>query len=133
MRAVRHFIGGTWADAASGRTYDNRSPWSGEVIGPVAAGDDEDARRAIDAAHTAFSRWSQAAPALRQTIFLRAADILAGRRASILEALAQETGCGSQFGAMQVDFTVSLLRQAAQLAYRPVGELLASDISGTQA
>jgi acyl-CoA reductase-like NAD-dependent aldehyde dehydrogenase len=133
MEAVRHFIGGTWADAASGRTYDNRSPWSGKVIGAVAAGDDEDAGRAIEAAHTAFGQWSQAAPARRQTVFLRAADVLEGRRRSVQEALALETGCGSQFGEIQVDFAVSLLRQAAQLPYRPIGELLASDVPGTQA
>ncbi|MEU4690894.1 aldehyde dehydrogenase family protein [Actinoplanes sp. NPDC023714] len=133
MDEVRHFIGGTWADAASGRTYDNRSPWSGAVIGAVAAGDDEDARRAIDAAHRAFGEWSRAAPARRQTVFLRAADILEGRRAAVREALARETGCGAVFGEIQVDFAVSLLRQAAQLAYQPVGQLLASDVPGTQA
>ncbi|BCB75336.1 aldehyde dehydrogenase family protein [Phytohabitans flavus] len=133
MDAVRHFIGGDWAEAVSGRTYDNRSPWSGAVIGPVAAGDDEDARRAIEHAHTAFSGWSQAAPGRRQTVFLRAADILEGRRPSVLRALALETGCGAPFGEIQVDFAVSLLRQAAQLAYRPIGELLPSDIPGTQA
>jgi len=76
MRAVRHFIGGDWADAASGRTHDNRSPWSGAVIGPVAAGDDEDARRAIDNAHATFAEWAEAGPGRRQAVFLRAADIL---------------------------------------------------------
>jgi acyl-CoA reductase-like NAD-dependent aldehyde dehydrogenase len=133
MRAVLHSIDGAWSKAASGRTYENRSPWSGEVIGPVAAGDDEDTRRAIEAAHRAFAPWSQAPPAQRQTILLRAADILAAQRDDVLESLALETGCGSQLGGIQVDFVVSLLRQAAQLAYRPVGELLVSDLPGTQA
>jgi acyl-CoA reductase-like NAD-dependent aldehyde dehydrogenase len=133
MESVRHFIGGAWVDAVSGRTYDNRSPWSGAVIGQVAAGDDEDARRAIEVAHTAFGEWSQAAPAQRQTVFLRAADILQSRRSSVLQALAVETGCGAPFAQIQVDFAVSLLRQAAQLAYRPIGELLPSDLPGTQA
>lgn len=133
MEAVRHFIGGAWADAVSGRTYDNRSPWSGAVIGPVAAGDDEDARRAVEAAQAAFGEWSRAAPARRQAIFLRAADILESRRSSVLRALAVETGCGAPFGRIQVEFTASLLRQAAQLAYRPIGELLPSDVPGTRA
>jgi acyl-CoA reductase-like NAD-dependent aldehyde dehydrogenase len=133
MRPVLHSIGGAWSKAASGRTYENRSPWSGEVIGSVAAGDDEDTRRAIEAAHRAFAQWSQAPPAQRQTILLRAADILAAHRDDVLDALALETGCGSQLGGIQVDFAVSLLRQAAQLAYRPVGELLVSDLPGTQA
>lgn len=130
---VRHFIGGAWTDALSGRTYDNRSPWSGEVLSPVAAGDGEDARRAIEEAHAAFPGWAQVGPAQRQAIFLRAADILEGRRGPVMEALALETGCGAHFGNVQVDFATNLLRQAAQLAYRPIGELLPSDVTGTQA
>ncbi|WP_214105375.1 aldehyde dehydrogenase family protein [Acrocarpospora catenulata] len=130
---VGHFVGGDWAPAGSGRWYPNRSPWSGEVLGEIAAGDGEDAHRAIEAAHAAFGGWAGEAPWRRQQIFLRAADLLEGRRAEILDALAVETGCGRHFGSVQVDFALKLLRQAATLAYRPAGELLPSDVEGTQA
>ncbi|MGW0594774.1 aldehyde dehydrogenase family protein [Streptosporangium sp. NPDC002607] len=130
---VEHFVGGDWAPAGSGRWYPNRSPWSGEVLGEIAAGDGEDAHRAIEAASAAFGGWAGESPWRRQQIFLRAADLLEERRAEILDALAVETGCGCHFGGVQVDFALKLLRQAAQLAYRPTGELLPSDIEGTQA
>ncbi|MDF5756893.1 aldehyde dehydrogenase family protein [Spongiactinospora sp. TRM90649] len=132
-RLSGHFIGGEWVPGGNGRSYPNRSPWSGEVLGEVAAGDAEDAERAIAAAHEAFGGWARALPAERQMIFLRAADVVEGRRDEILAALAAETGCGRHFGAVQVGFTLNLLRQAAQLAYRPAGELLPSDIEGTRA
>ncbi len=32
---VGHFIGGDWVDSASGRSYLNRSPWSGETLSEV--------------------------------------------------------------------------------------------------
>ncbi|MEU4577777.1 aldehyde dehydrogenase family protein [Nonomuraea sp. NPDC023979] len=128
-----HFIDGEWAAARSGRSYPNRSPWTGEVLGAVAAGDADDADRAVDAAHRAFPGWSRLPPAERQQIFLRAADLLLARRAEVAAALAAETGCGRHFGDVQIDFSVRLLRQAAQLAYRPTGELLPSDLPGTQA
>ncbi|MEV0390147.1 aldehyde dehydrogenase family protein [Nonomuraea sp. NPDC050643] len=132
-RDVRHFIGGDWVEAGSGRTYPNRSPWSGEVLGEVAAGDAEDAERAVAAAHEAFGRWARTLPWERQRIFLRAADLLEARHDEVLRALALETGCGRHFGGVQMDFALKLLRQAAQLAYRPDGELLPSDVEGTRA
>lgn len=132
-RTVAHFIGGSWVEAESGRSYPNHSPWTGEVLGEVAAGDGEDARRAIDAAQAAFPGWAAALPAERQQVFLRAADIIDRRRDEILHALAMETGCGVHFGGVQVRFAASLLRQAAGLGYQPNGELLPSDVRGTRA
>ncbi|RBQ15982.1 aldehyde dehydrogenase [Spongiactinospora rosea] len=128
-----HFIGGEWTPAGSGRHYPNRSPWSGAVLGEVAAGDGDDATLAVAAAHRAFPGWSRALPATRQRVFLRAADLLESRRAEVLADLAAETGCGRHFGDVQTDFAARLLRQAAQLTYRPIGEVLPSDIAGTQA
>jgi acyl-CoA reductase-like NAD-dependent aldehyde dehydrogenase len=130
---VNHFIGGAWVEAAVGRTYPNHSPWSGEVLGEVAAGDDGDARLAIEAAQAAFPAWAATLPGQRQLIFLRAADMLESRRAEVLEALAAETGCGRYFGEVQVDFATSLLRQAAQLGYQPNGHMMPSDVEGTRA
>ncbi|MEV4836968.1 aldehyde dehydrogenase family protein [Nonomuraea sp. NPDC049486] len=128
-----HFIAGTWTPATTGRTYPNRSPWSGHILGHAAAGDAEDTERAITAAHHAFPTWSRTRPAERQRVFLNAADLLEQRATHVLAALAAETGCGHHFGTVQLDFAVKLLRQAANLAYRPAGELLPSDTDGTQA
>ncbi|NKZ02815.1 aldehyde dehydrogenase family protein [Actinomadura latina] len=130
---VGHFIGGDWADSASGRSYPNLSPWSGEKLGEVAAGDIEDADRAVATAHAAFDGWARTLPHRRQLVFLRAADILERRGDEVLAALAAETGCGRTFGGVQLGFAIKLLRQAAQLAYRPAGELLPSDVEGTTA
>jgi acyl-CoA reductase-like NAD-dependent aldehyde dehydrogenase len=130
---VGHFIGGDWVDSASGRSYLNLSPWSGEALSEVAAGDIEDADRAVAAAHAAFDGWARALPHERQLVFLRAAGILERRGDEVLAALAAETGCGATFGGVQLGFAVKLLRQAAQLAYRPAGELLPSDVEGSTA
>ncbi|MCK2218394.1 aldehyde dehydrogenase family protein [Actinomadura sp. ATCC 31491] len=130
---IGHFIGGAWAGAGSGRTYPDRSPWSGEVLAEVAAGDADDAERAITAAHAAFPGWSALPPARRQQVFLRAADLLSARHDEVLDALAAETGCGRHFGEVQLGFAVKLLRQAAQLPYQPTGSLLPSDVAGTHA
>ncbi|MEV6300137.1 aldehyde dehydrogenase family protein [Actinoplanes sp. NPDC051861] len=133
IRAVRHHVGGVWADGANGRTYDKRDPWTGEIFARVAAGDADDAQAAIGAAQAAFPDWSETPPAQRQGLMLRAAEILARRRDEVRGMLAAETGCGVVFATIQLDFCVNMLRQAAGLAYAPAGQILPSDLAGTRA
>ena len=130
----RHFIGGDWTGTSGGATYEDRDPWSGEVLAQVAAGTREDARRAIEAAAAAFPAWSQAPPAERQRVLLAAADILDRRADEVAGLLARETGCCIYgFGMFQLGFVPGLLRQAAALAYSPIGQILPSDLPGTMA
>jgi acyl-CoA reductase-like NAD-dependent aldehyde dehydrogenase len=130
IREARHFIGGEWTDSESGSTYEDRDPFTGEVVANVPAGNRADAERAIEAAAEAFPAWAQTPPAVRQQLFLRAADILESRRDEIVELLARETGCSFGFGMFQMGFTPGLLRQAAGAAYSPVGEVIPSDMPG---
>src|ERR671918_289299 len=130
----RHFIGGDWTQASGGATFDDLDPYSGELVAQVAAGTREDARRAVEAAQAAFPTWSQTSPAERQRIFLAAADILERRADEVVGLLARETGCCIYgFGMFQLGFVPGLLRQAAALAYAPIGQVLPSDLPGAMA
>jgi acyl-CoA reductase-like NAD-dependent aldehyde dehydrogenase len=131
QQSYRQFIGGDWVDAASGGTFDDHSPFSGEVLAKVAAGTRDDARHAIDAAAEAFLTWSQTPPVARQQVFLKAADILERRRDEVVGLLARETGCGFGLGMFQMGFVPGLFRQAAGLAYAPTGQVIPSDNPGT--
>ncbi|HET8607594.1 MAG TPA: aldehyde dehydrogenase family protein, partial [Gaiellaceae bacterium] len=124
----RHFVGGEWRDAAGGRTFEDRDPFTGEVVAEVAAGGREDAERAIEAAAEAFPGWSASPPAERQRIFLKAADLLEARADEVVSLLARESGAGLGFGLFQIGFVPNLLRQAAALAYQPIGTVIPSDI-----
>jgi acyl-CoA reductase-like NAD-dependent aldehyde dehydrogenase len=130
---VRLFIDGRWRDSVSGGEFANHDPWTGAVLTTVAAGTAEDARLAITAAHGAREQWAELAPTARQLIFLRAADALDRRRDEIVSLLTAETGCGQHFAGVQTTFSASLLRQAAGLAFAPTGQLMPSDVSGTNA
>ncbi|MEH0577980.1 aldehyde dehydrogenase family protein [Streptomyces sp. B21-108] len=130
---VRHYIAGEWTEPLGGGTYPDHDPWTGTVLATVAAGDAEDTSRAVDAAQTAFAGWADAPPAKRQLILLRASDILDRRREEVIRLLTSETGCGRHYATVQIDFSVSLLRQAAGLPYAAVGQVLPSDIPGTRA
>ena len=67
---------------------------------------------------------------MRQGIFLRAADILERRQDEVVSLLARETGASFGFGMFQMHFVPGLFRQAAALAYAPIGEVLPSDMPG---
>jgi acyl-CoA reductase-like NAD-dependent aldehyde dehydrogenase len=123
----RHFIGGEWLDSESGATFPSLDPFTGEAVAQVAAGTREDAARAVDSAAAAFPEWSQTRPAVRQRIFLEAADVLESREDEVVSLLARETGSTLGFGMFQLHFVPGLLRQAAALAYAPLGEIIPSD------
>jgi acyl-CoA reductase-like NAD-dependent aldehyde dehydrogenase len=128
VRDCRQFIGGEWVDAAEGATFDDLDPFTGDVVARVPAGKREDAKRAIESAAEAFPEWSQTLPAVRQQVFLRAADILESRRDEVVSWLARETGCTFGFGMFQMSFVPGLFRQAAALPYAPMGEIIPSDV-----
>ena len=126
-KECRLFIGGEWRDGAGGSTFDDLDPFTGQVIATVSSGGAADARGAIDAAAVAFEGWSQTPPAERQRVFLKAADVLEARADEVGSWLTRETGCTFGFAMFQLHFVPGLFRQAAALAYAPLGEIIPSD------
>ena len=124
---VKQFIGGQWLEAADGKTFEDKDPFTGETVATVPAGGAEDARRAVAAAAAAFPTWSATTPEARQSVFLKAADILESRRDEVVSMLARETGCTFGFGMFQMHFVPGLFRQAAAAPYQPIGQILPSD------
>jgi acyl-CoA reductase-like NAD-dependent aldehyde dehydrogenase len=120
-------IGGQWTEAEGGNTFDDTDPFSGEVVATVPAGTRADAKRAIEAAAEAFPAWSQTPPAERQRVFLKAAHLLEARAEEVGSWLTRETGCTFGFAMFQLHFVPGLFRQAAALAYAPMGEIIPSD------
>src|SRR5262245_22095176 len=74
----RMLIDGKWVEAASGKTFETLDPATGSVLARVAEGDAEDIDRAARAARRAFDSgpWPRMAPAARQKILLKLADLI---------------------------------------------------------
>ena len=71
------FIGGQWADAAAGKTFETPNPATGETLAWVAEGDAEDINRAVRAARAAFDGpWSRMTPSERGRIIWRIGDLI---------------------------------------------------------
>jgi acyl-CoA reductase-like NAD-dependent aldehyde dehydrogenase len=119
--------------ATAQETFQDLDPFTGDVVAEVPAGGADEARGAVEAAAAAFPAWAESLPAQRQAIFLKAADVLESRRDEVVDLLARETGSTFGFAMFQMHFVPGLLRQAAALAYAPVGTVIPSDNPGTLA
>jgi aldehyde dehydrogenase (NAD+) len=129
-KEYKMYINGEWVDALDGEVYDDLNPYTNEVFARVSSGKRADAKRAIDAAVAAFPGWSRTLPAQRQALFLKAANILEGRRDEIAKIIAEETGGCFGFAMFQCHFTPGLLRQAAAQVHQVNGELIPADLPG---
>jgi acyl-CoA reductase-like NAD-dependent aldehyde dehydrogenase len=78
VQTCQLLIGGRWVDAASGKTFEDLNPATGEVLAQVAEADAEDVRRAVAEARVAFDEgpWSRMPAAERGRILVRIADLL---------------------------------------------------------
>ena len=78
IRQTECFIGGQWAPAKSGKTFDAINPATEEVICQVAEGDAADVDKAVEAARDAFDRgpWPKLDARDRGRLLHRLADLI---------------------------------------------------------
>ncbi len=126
-------MGGDWTVGVSGRSFENRHPYTGEVVGSAVAASVEDARAAVDAAAEAFPAWSATPPARRRELLAKAAELLSERGGEIAGVMTEETGSTFGWGMFNVSLATGMLREAAAQAYALVGEVIPSDVPGKTA
>jgi acyl-CoA reductase-like NAD-dependent aldehyde dehydrogenase len=89
---AKMFIAGESLDAASGQTYEVRNPANGELVDTVPKGNENDVRRAVDAAEAAFEEWSHAPAEERAKMLFKAAELVDAERKTLAELLCREQG-----------------------------------------
>lgn len=80
MRAIRHFIDGRHADAASGQSFEKIDPATNKPCALVPDGDERDVKAAVAAARRASRGWSRTPTAERARLLLAIADRIDARR-----------------------------------------------------
>jgi len=88
----QNFIGGEWADAASGETFDSTSPADGEQLGTFPRSGGEDVDRAVAAAKAAYEEWRLVPAPKRGELLFRFAQLLAEHKAELTELMTHEMG-----------------------------------------
>ncbi|HEY7455072.1 MAG TPA: aldehyde dehydrogenase family protein [Thermoleophilaceae bacterium] len=127
---TRLFIGGEWVEAESGEVAEADSPATGESLGPVAQGDRDDARRAIDAARGAFPGWAAASAFERADALRRVADVCESRRDELARVCTLDQGKPIAESYDEVDELVAMWRGAAEDGIRIEGSIPPSSARG---
>ena len=89
---LKMFVGGRWQDSVSGKTFAAVSPATGETIAQIPEGTREDARRAVEAAHTAGPAMGGLGFFERAAILHRIADVMEHRRDELARWLTLDQG-----------------------------------------
>lgn len=118
-----NYIAGRWQPAASGQTFERRSPAdSRDLIGSFPVSGPEDARAATAALRAAAPAWAKSMPEQRMQILERAADLLQGRREDLARELTREEGKTLAEATNEVTRTIANFRLYAGDALRLRGE-----------
>jgi alpha-ketoglutaric semialdehyde dehydrogenase len=91
-KTFKNFIGGEWVDAASGETFETRSPATGDVLGTFPASGAEDVDRAVQAAKRAYEDWRLYPAPKRGELLFRFAQVLEREKAALTDLMTREMG-----------------------------------------
>ncbi|MEV4152942.1 aldehyde dehydrogenase [Nocardia salmonicida] len=119
--AAHFFIGGKWVAAASGATFDVVSPFSGGLVGTVAAASKSDIDASVAAAREAFDDgpWPRMTLSERADVVRRFRENLAADAAQIAETVTAEMGVPiTQTTSSQAGAALALLDTNLELAQR---------------
>jgi acyl-CoA reductase-like NAD-dependent aldehyde dehydrogenase len=121
----RLLIGGEWVE--TGDWLEVRSPYSGEVVGRVAKGGADEARRAVDAAERAMR---DPLPAhKRAEVLVRVAGALGRRHDEVARLISDEAGKPMKAARLEAKRAMSTYTFAAVEARKLAGEMVPMDAS----
>jgi 1-pyrroline dehydrogenase len=122
------FIGGGWADAASGETMDVINPATGETIGEVPRCGAEDVDRAVAAAKKALPDWLDKTPKDRSELLHKLADVIDANAEELAQLESLNVGKPLMASRDEMPFSADNLRffagAARQLEGKSAGEYI---------
>lgn len=127
---LQNWIGGEWADASGGETFEVFNPIDDSVYCRAAKGTGDDLRRAVASARSTFGSYRETMPKERELWLLRAAEGIEKRRQEILDCLIDEIGSPVSKAIFEYEKSLTMLRAAAGLCRNMRGETIPSDAPG---
>ncbi|MGB2952482.1 MAG: aldehyde dehydrogenase family protein [Gaiellaceae bacterium] len=91
-KTFQNYIGGEWADAASGETFESTSPATGERIGTFPRSGAEDVDRAVAAAKAAYEEWRLVPAPKRGEVLFRFGQLLIEEKDDLAGLMTREMG-----------------------------------------
>ena len=130
-KTLQHFIGGEWADAAAGGTFEVLNPLDDSHYAHAALGSTQDVQNAVSAAKAAFYSFKETTPTERERWLLRIAEIMEARQKDLVDCLIDEIGSPVQKAMFEFTKGLTMIRAAAGMCRNVRGETIPSDRPGT--
>lgn len=127
-----NFINGEWIAADEHRTYPVEDPATGQNIGSIAWSGAGETRRAIDAAHAAFTDWSMTTAAERADVLQKMARTIRENLDELAALLTLEQGKPLAESRAEMKLGADYVQWFAEEARRINGEIIPSPWKGRQ-
>ncbi|SDD01821.1 succinate-semialdehyde dehydrogenase / glutarate-semialdehyde dehydrogenase [Variovorax sp. CF079] len=124
-----NFIAGEWR-AATGRTLDVTDPATGGRIAQVPDSGADEARAAVDAAHSAFTAWRKLPAKQRSQIIKRWNDLVMANQDDLGRLVSREQGKPLAEGKGEIAYAASYIEWFAEEAVRANGDVIPAPLPG---
>jgi aldehyde dehydrogenase (NAD+) len=92
-KVYKNFINGEWVDSVTRKTFENRNPAdTRELLGLFQASNEDDVKKAINAAKDAYKKWRLVPAPKRGEMLFKVAEILVKRKEDFARQMTQEMG-----------------------------------------
>ena len=125
----RHYINGEWTETGDGK-IEVMNPATGEVVGSVPNGGEEEATAAIEAAAAAFPEWSKTTAYHRAELLMKWHDLLLEHKEEIGEILTKEMGKPLAEAIGEIEYSASFVSWFAEEGKRMYGRTIPASKEG---
>lgn len=127
------YINGEWVSSQSGETTEVENPATEEIIATIECGNDDDAKRAVDAAERGGEIWQKEySPRDRGEILRKAFDLLIERQDYFAHIITLEHGKPLNSSVSEVRYSAEFFRWFSEEGVRNKGEYYDSPSTGAQ-
>ena len=132
LTSTQLYIGGKFADARDGGTFDVIDPATERSLGAVANGTVEDAEAAVEAAAAALPAWAALAPRARGEILRRAFELIVTQQEPLARLITKENGKALADARAEMAYAAEFFRWYSEEAVRNIGQLSRAPSSGAR-
>ncbi len=125
----RHYIDGEWTTTGDGK-IDVMNPATGEIVGSVPNGGEQEATQAIEAASAAFPEWSKTTAYHRAELLMKWHDLLLEHKHEIGEILTKEMGKPLAEAIGEIEYSASFVSWFAEEGKRMYGRTVPASKEG---
>lgn len=125
----KHYIDGEWSTAGEG-VIDVMNPATGEKVGTVPNGGEDEATKAVEAAAAAFPEWSKTTAYHRADLLMKWHDLLLENKQEVAEIMTREMGKPLAEAIGEIEYSAAFISWYAEEGKRVYGRTVPASKDG---